>query len=1050
MPGPVILQVLPSLTTGGVERGTVEITEAVAHAGWTALVASEGGRMVAEVERAGGRHITLPLRSRGPIGIARNVGRLARMMAAERVAIVDAHSRAPAWSTRFAARRTGVRFVTTYHGAYAEDLPLKRHYNAIMAQGEVVIVASRFIAKLVQERHGVSPTRIRVISRGIDPAVFDPAAVTPGRVTRLRAEWQLPDGAPVMLLPGRLTSWKGQEVLIDAAARLGRSDAHIVFAGSDQGRHAYAEGLRRRAARVGLGDRLHLVGDYADMPAALSVADLVIHASTEPEAFGRVVIEALAMERPVIAADLGGPAETVTQGVTGWRVPPGDPVALAAAIDHALALSEAARREFGARGRADVLARFTLAGMQAATLAVYRELLGQDCPRVAVFPIDAIQIRSPYRMPAITLPDGSVRRFDGAVAGTTIAEAIGPGLARAALAMRVDGKLVDLDTAIDRDASVVFITRRDPEALELIRHDAAHVLAEAVQDLFPGTQVTIGPPIEDGFYYDFARHEPFTPEDFVPIEARMREIIARGAPFRRREVDRDEAIAFFEAKGEKYKAELIRDLPESETVSLYSQGDWIDLCRGPHMRTTADVGPAFKLMKVAGAYWRGDHRNAMLSRIYGTAWRDQKELDAYLTMLEEAERRDHRRIGKEMDLFHFQEEAVGSIFWHPKGWRLYRTAEDYMRRRLNAAGYQEVRTPQLLDRVFWERSGHWKNYREHMFIATVEEENKTLALKPMNCPCHVQIFRQRIRSYRELPLRLSEFGSCHRYEPSGALQGIMRLRAFTQDDAHIFCTEDQIAPETARFVELLRSIYADFGFPEVRIRFADRPAVRTGSDEVWDKAEQALRDACEIAGVSYDLHPGDGAFYGPKLDFHLHDAIGREWQCGTLQVDPNLPELLDAEYVAEDGSRRRPFMLHRAILGSFERFLGVLIEHYAGRFPLWLAPIQVVVATIVSDADDFAREAAAALQAAGLNVELDLTNQKINAKVRTHSLAHVPVMAIVGRREAEARSLAIRRLGADLQEILPLDQAVARLAREATPPDLRRLRHASPDDREAA
>ena len=639
-------------------------------------------------------------------------------------------------------------------------------------------------------------------------------------------------------------------------------------------------------------------------------------------------------------------------------------------------------------------------------------------------------------MPAITLPDGSVRLFDAPVTGTTVAEAIGSGLARAALAMKLDGTIVDLATAIDRDANIVFITRRDPEALGLIRHDAAHVLAEAVQDLYPGTQVTIGPAIENGFYYDFARNEPFTPEDFAAIEAKMRAIIARGARFERRVIDRDEAIAFFQAKGEKYKAQLIQDLPPTETITLYSQGDWVDLCRGPHMRSTADVGTAFKLMKVAGAYWRGDHRNAMLSRIYGTAWRDQKELDAYLHQLEEAERRDHRKIGKEMDLFHIQEEAVGSIFWHPKGWKLYRTVEDYLRRRLDAAGYQEVKTPQLLDRSLWEKSGHWENYREHMFIARVEDEDKFLALKPMNCPCHVQIFRHGLRSYRELPLRMAEFGSCHRYEPSGALHGIMRVRAFTQDDAHIFCTEDQIAIETARFVELLSTVYRDFGFPDFRIKFADRPEPRIGSNSLWDQAEGALREACAIAGVEYELNPGEGAFYGPKLEFVLRDAIGRDWQCGTLQVDPNLPERLDAEYVGEDGARHRPIMLHRAILGSFERFLGILIEQYAGRFPLWLAPVQAVVATIVSDADEYAREVAVAFANAGLAVNTDLSNQKINAKVREHSLAHVPILAVVGRKEAGSRTVALRRLGSQAQELLSLEEAVARLASEATPPDL--------------
>ncbi len=640
-------------------------------------------------------------------------------------------------------------------------------------------------------------------------------------------------------------------------------------------------------------------------------------------------------------------------------------------------------------------------------------------------------------MPAITLPDGSVRQFDAPVTGTTVAEAIGPGLARAALAMKVDGKAVDISTEIEHDSHVVFITRRDADALEMIRHDTAHVLAEAVQELFPGTQVTIGPSIENGFYYDFARNDPFTPEDLAPIEAKMREIVARGQKFERQVMDREEAITFFQARGEKYKAQLIEDLPRSEVITLYRQGEWIDLCRGPHLRTTADVGTAFKLMKVAGAYWRGDHRNAMLSRIYGTAWRDQKELDAYLHQLEEAERRDHRRIGKDMGLFHIQEEAVGSVFWHPKGWKLYRTAETYMRRRLDASGYQEVKTPQLVDRILWEKSGHWENYRQNMFIAHVEDENKSLALKPMNCPCHVQIFRQGLRSYRELPLRMAEFGACHRYEPSGALHGIMRVRAFTQDDAHIFCTEAQIAPETVRFVELLSSIYRDFGFESFRVKFSDRPEARSGSDDVWDQAEAALKEACATAGVDYELNPGEGAFYGPKLEFVLRDAIGRDWQCGTLQVDFVLPERLDAEYVAEDGARHRPVMLHRAILGSFERFLGILIEQYAGRFPLWLAPVQAVVATIVSDADAYAEEVAAALAKAGLTVRTDLTNQKINAKVREHSLLHVPVLAVVGRKEAETRTVALRRLGGSAQDVVSLDEAVARLAAEATPPDLR-------------
>jgi threonyl-tRNA synthetase len=617
-------------------------------------------------------------------------------------------------------------------------------------------------------------------------------------------------------------------------------------------------------------------------------------------------------------------------------------------------------------------------------------------------------------MPAITLPDGTVRRFDGAITGTALAADIGPGLARAALAMKVDGTPMDLSREISADAKVVFITRRDPEALEMIRHDSAHVLAEAVQSLYPGTQVTIGPAIADGFYYDFARNQPFTPADFPAIEEKMREIVARNAGFAREEWDREDAIRFFEDRGESYKAQLIRDLPASETITIYRQGAWLDLCRGPHMRGTGDIGTAFKLLKVAGAYWRGDHRNAMLTRIYGTAWRDQKELDAHLTMLEEAEKRDHRRIGRDMDLFHIQEEAVGSIFWHPLGWKLYRTVEAYMRRRQEQGGYTEVKTPQLVDRVLWERSGHWESYREHMFIATVEDEDKTLAVKPMNCPCHVQIFNHGLRSYRELPWRMAEFGSCHRYEPSGALHGIMRVRAFTQDDAHIFCTEAQVPEETARFVDLLRSVYADFGFAGFRIKFADRPALRAGDDATWDKAEAALRDACALAGVEYELNPGEGAFYGPKLEFVLRDAIGREWQCGTLQVDYVLPERLDAEYVGEDSARHRPVMLHRAIIGSFERFLGILIEHHAGRFPLWLAPVQVVVATIVSDVDGYAEQVAAALRRAGLEVRTDTRNEKINAKVRDHSLAHVPVLAVVGRKEAEAGTVALRRLGSQL------------------------------------
>ncbi|MFT8354173.1 MAG: threonine--tRNA ligase [Gluconobacter japonicus] len=642
-------------------------------------------------------------------------------------------------------------------------------------------------------------------------------------------------------------------------------------------------------------------------------------------------------------------------------------------------------------------------------------------------------------MPAITLPDGSVRTFDGTVTGTTIAASIGPGLAKAALAMEVNGKLVDLATEIADDAAVKFVTKKDDASLEMIRHDAAHVLAEAVQSLWPETQVTIGPSIKDGFYYDFSREKPFTPDDFEAIEAKMREIVAANAPFTREVWDRDEAIRFFEEKGEDFKAELIRDLPEDEQISIYRQGEWLDLCRGPHLRGTADVGTAFKLMRVAGAYWRGDHRNPMLTRIYGTAWRDKKELDAHLTRLEEAEKRDHRRIGREMDLFHIQEEAVGQIFWHHKGWRLYTVLQDYMRRAQERNNYEEVRTPQLVDRALWEASGHWDKYRENMFIAQVEDEDKTLALKPMNCPCHVQIFRHGLRSYRELPLRMAEFGACHRYEPSGSLHGIMRVRGFTQDDAHIFCTDDQIADETAKFVKMLAEVYTDLGFESFRVKFSDRPETRAGSDDVWDRAEGSLKKACEIAGVEYEYNPGEGAFYGPKLEFVLTDAIGRDWQCGTLQVDYVLPERLDASYIGEDSQRHRPVMLHRAILGSFERFIGILIEQYAGKFPLWLAPTQVVVASIVSDAADYATEVAAKLKAAGLQVETDVRNDKINAKIREHSLARVPVILVVGRREAEERKVAMRRLGGAQQEILGLDEAVKSLSTEATPPDIARF-----------
>ncbi|MEQ9814601.1 MAG: threonine--tRNA ligase [Azospirillaceae bacterium] len=635
---------------------------------------------------------------------------------------------------------------------------------------------------------------------------------------------------------------------------------------------------------------------------------------------------------------------------------------------------------------------------------------------------------------AITLPDGGVRRFDGPVTGRALAESIARSLAKAALAVEVDGEVKDLATLIDRDARVRIITRKDDAALELIRHDAAHIMAEAVQALYPGTQVTIGPAIETGFYYDFARDEPFTPDDLATIQAKMHEIVEAGRPFERQVWDRQDAINHFEAIGEKYKAEIIRDLPAGEEISVYTQGTWKDLCRGPHMPTTGHVGHAFKLMKVAGAYWRGDHRNAMLQRIYGTAWRDEKELEAHLHLLEEAEKRDHRRLGREMDLFHLQEEAAGSVFWHPKGWTLWRTIETYIRERLARAGYDEVKTPQLVDKVLWERSGHWEKFREHMFVMEADEGAKVLGLKPMNCPCHVQIYRQGIKSYRDLPIRMAEFGACHRNEPSGALHGIMRVRAFTQDDAHIFCTPDQMKDESIAFIDLLMTVYRDFGFEDVAIKFADRPPVRAGADAIWEKAEAALKDAVEASGYAFELNPGEGAFYGPKLEFVLRDAIGRDWQCGTLQADFVLPERLGAVFVGEDGERHHAVMLHRAILGSFERFIGILIENFAGRFPLWLAPTQAVVTTITSDADGYAAEVAAGLKAAGLRVEADLRNEKINLKVREHSLAKTPVIVVVGKREAEERTVALRRLGGQAQEVLALDDAIAHLRDEARSP----------------
>ena len=634
---------------------------------------------------------------------------------------------------------------------------------------------------------------------------------------------------------------------------------------------------------------------------------------------------------------------------------------------------------------------------------------------------------------AITLPDGSVKQFDGPVTGAELAAAIGPGLAKAALAIKIDGEVLDLSRSIDADSTVEIVTRKSEDALDLIRHDTAHVMAEAVQALYPGTQVTIGPSIENGFYYDFAREEPFAPDDLEKIEAKMMEIIKRDDVFSREEWDRDDAVRHFTDIGEKYKAQLIHDLPATETISMYRQGDWMDLCRGPHLPSTGHVGKGFKLLKLAGAYWRGDSNNEMLQRIYGTSWRDEKELKAHLMMLEEAEKRDHRRLGREMGLFHFQEEAVGSVFWHPNGWTLYRTLETYIRARLDKANYVEVKTPQLIDRGLWEASGHWEKFRDHMFTAETEDD-RVFALKPMNCPGHVQIFRQGMTSYRELPLRMAEFGSCHRYEPSGALHGLMRVRAFTQDDAHIFCTEDQITSETEAFCELLLSVYKDCGFEEVVIKFADRPETRAGEDAVWDRAEAALTEAVEASGLDYTLNPGEGAFYGPKLEFVLRDAIGRDWQCGTLQVDFVLPERLDASYIGEDGEKHRPVMLHRAILGSFERFIGILIENYAGRMPMWMAPVQAVVATITSDADAYAIEVRNALDAAGIRAEVDIRNEKINYKVREHSLAKVPTMLVVGQREVDDRKVALRRLGGKDQEFLALDEAVARLAEESKNP----------------
>ena len=640
-------------------------------------------------------------------------------------------------------------------------------------------------------------------------------------------------------------------------------------------------------------------------------------------------------------------------------------------------------------------------------------------------------------MPAISLPDGSVKQFDNDVTPYEVAASIGAGLAKAAMGAYVNDEAWDLTRPIAEDANLRLITNRDQDALELVRHDCAHIMAEAVLELFPETQVTIGPAIENGFYYDFYRETSFSTDDLDAIEKRMHEIVDRDEEIVRGTWTRDEAVAFYKEKNEPFKVELVEAIPQGETVSHYTQGQFIDLCRGPHLPSTGRAGHAFKLMKVAGAYWRGDSNNPMLQRIYGTAWLTEKDLAAYLHMLEEAEKRDHRKIGRALDLFHMQEEATGSVFWHPRGWLLYRTIEQYMRRRLDAAGYAEVKTPQLIDRSLWEASGHWDKFGENMFTAH-SEDDRTLALKPMNCPGHVQIYRQGVKSYRDLPMRMAEFGSCHRNEPSGALHGIMRVRAFTQDDAHIFCTEDQITSESVAFCSLLQDIYADFGFKEVRVKFSDRPEVRAGEDAVWDKAEAALTDATKAANLETKLNPGEGAFYGPKLEFVLTDAIGRDWQCGTLQVDFVLPERLDAEYVGEDGNRHRPVMLHRAILGSMERWIGILIEQFAGKFPLWLSPVQIVVAPITSHADDYARAVVEAAKDAGLRVELDTRNEKIGYKIREHSTGKIPVIIAVGEREAEAGTVALRRLGSPDQTILPLADAMAQLAEEANAPDLRK------------
>ncbi|TAK49385.1 MAG: threonine--tRNA ligase [Xanthobacteraceae bacterium] len=650
-------------------------------------------------------------------------------------------------------------------------------------------------------------------------------------------------------------------------------------------------------------------------------------------------------------------------------------------------------------------------------------------------------------MVAVTFPDGARREFPDNITGLEIARGISPSLAKRTVAMVVDGALADLDASIERDARIEFINRDDPRALELIRHDCAHVLAEAVQALWPGTQVTIGPVIDNGFYYDFYREQPFTLEDLPVIEKKMREIIARDRPLTREVWSREETKRVFNGMGETFKVELVEAIPGTEPIKIYKQGDWFDLCRGPHMTSVGKVGTAFKLMKVAGAYWRGNSSNPMLTRIYGTAFAKQEELDAYLKQIEEAEKRDHRKLGRELDLFHFQEEGPGVVFWHPKGWTLFQNLIAYMRRRQNAAGYMEVNAPQLLDKSLWETSGHWEWYRENMFGAQSAgdeaEDKRWFAVKPMNCPGHVQIYKHGLRSYRELPYRIAEFGTVHRYEPSGALHGLLRVRAFTQDDAHVFCTEEQIADECLKINDLILSIYKDFGFEEIVVKLSTRPDKRVGADELWDRAETAMAGVLEQIAASSNriktgINPGEGAFYGPKFEYVLRDAIGRDWQCGTTQVDFNLPGRFGAFYIDADGAKKTPVMIHRAIFGSLERFLGILIENHAGHFPLWLAPVQAVVATITSDADDYAREVTELARRAGLRVDLDLRNEKINYKVREHSLAKVPALLVVGKKEAETRAVSVRRLGKEGQSVMAIEAALDALAGEAIAPDLRR------------